>query len=72
MKKRPHLIKAYVMKDSTDIFCSECLSMIYGYDETPCPVCGAKIDVNIIKEISYSDFKERYRNLRYAEIAGSH
>jgi len=67
MKKRPHLIEARIMKDSTDIFCSECLSMIYGYDETPCPVCGAKIDVTIVKEISEEDFRKRYKKL-----AGSH
>ena len=67
MKKRPHILIYSPYNDTPEMFCSECLSLLYGNDETPCPVCRAKLDMTIQKEVGENEFERLYE-----KIAGSH
>lgn len=53
--KKTHLIN---VEDSNELFCGNCKSIIYGYDEIICPSCSSYIDMDNETVMTEEQFKK--------------
>jgi len=58
--KQTHLIKITDAKFDP-LACGKCFSVIIGYDEEICPICGTYIDMSDIKEFTEKEFTKYTR-----------
>jgi hypothetical protein len=50
------IIEVPINEIVNDLFCGKCNSVIYGYDEIICPVCGTRINMDWPKIMTEKDF----------------